>query len=330
MTTDHTEVTSSMRKVGRRSLLAVAASAPLAGLWPAASTAAPPRRPAGFATFEWLGTAGWRVRTPTTTLLIDPYLSRFDTGLAAGRFDASTRLVVDADAIDAALGGAGSEDGAVDAVLVTHTHWDHFADVPHIAATRGAMVYTTLSGYHLSQSLDLPASQVAVVRGGEELHVGDAVVRVVRSLHSRSGNGGLLFPGIRAEVPERPGTIADLPEGDTLGFVIRSPEGGGVLVLGASDYDDEALRGLDVDTVMVPVPSTDVTARYAERLVHALDMPRTVVLTHWDDFEHPLVNPPRADDRTRARMRTLSAEIRQHSPRTQVLTPTYLTPMGLL
>lgn len=333
MTTDRAAVArSASRGMGRRSLLAISGGVALGGLVtrPAAGTPASAGRPSGFATFEWLGTSGWRVRTPTTTLLLDPYLSRFDTGLAAGRFDASTPLTLDTVAIDAALGPPGSATGAVDAVLVTHTHWDHFADVPHIATTRGAMVFTTLSGYHLGQAMGLPASRAAVVKGGEELHVGDAVVRVIRSLHSRTGTGGLLFPGVRTQVPEPPGTIADMPEGDTLGFVIRSPQRRAVLLLGASDYDDQALRGLDVDTVALPVPSTDVTADYAGRLIRALDKPRTVVLVHWDDFDRALVNPPRADDRTRARIRALTAEIQRHSPRTEVLTPTYLNPMALL
>ena len=43
-----------------------------------------------------------------------------------------------------------------------------------------------------------------------------------------------------------------------------------------------------------------------------------------------LVKVARTDDRTRARMPAPAAEIRQHSPRTQMLTATYKTPMGLL
>lgn len=286
---------------------------------------------AGFATFEWLGNAGWRISTPRTTMLLDPYLSRFDTGLAAGAFKATTPITLDTAAIDSALGAPGKGRGSVDAILVTHTHWDHFADVPHIAMTRGATVYTSLSGYHLGQAMGLPASQLAVVKGSEELHVGDVVVRVVNSLHSRTGGGALLFPGVRTQVPEPPGTIADLPEGDTLGFVIRRSDGsGGVLLLGASDYDDQALRGLDVDTVALPVPSNDVTADYVGRLLRALELPRTVVLVHWDNFESPLRNPPRTDDTSRRRMRAMTAEIKRVSPRTRVLEPTYLTPMGLL
>jgi len=316
-------------QLGRRALLAAAGGIALAGAslnagagdaWAAPARGQRARTPGAFAGFEWLGNAGWRVTTPRSTILVDPYLSRFDTGLAAGTFNAATALSVDRAAIDAALGT-----GTVTAVLVTHTHWDHFADVPYIATTRGATVYTTLTGYQLGQSMGLAAAQIAVVKGGEEMHVGDAVVRVVRSLHSRTGSGGLLFPGVHSSVPTSPATIADLPEGDTLGFVIRRPTGGGgTLLLGASDFDDQALVGLGVDAVALPVPSNDVTADYAARLMRALDNPRTVVFVHWDDFESPLLNPPRATNATRSRMAALAAEIARISPRSRIVVPSYL------
>jgi L-ascorbate metabolism protein UlaG (beta-lactamase superfamily) len=307
---------------GTRALAADAAPVATAETRPATA-------PTGFASFAWLGTSGWKIRTPATTVLLDPYVTRFDTGLAAGKFAATTRLRVDAAALDSALGKAGSADGAVDSILVTHTHWDHFADVPHLARTRGAMVFTTLTGYHLALAMGVPLGQLAVVRGGEEMHLGDLVVRVVPSLHSRTATGALLFPGVHTQKPARPRTIADLPEGDTLSYLLRSPQGRSVLLLGGSDYDDQALRGLRVDTVALPVPSTDVTAGYAERLLTVLD-PEQVVLVHWDDFETPLANPPRNSDTTRTRMRDLTEQIRRISPRTRVVVPEYGTPLDLL
>ncbi|WP_242504598.1 MBL fold metallo-hydrolase [Promicromonospora panici] len=297
----------------------------------AAPTATSPTpAPTGFATFAWLGTSGWKIRTPTTTVLLDPYVTRFDTGLAAGKFAATTRLRVDAAALDAALGAPGTPEGAVDSILVTHTHWDHFADVPHLARTRGATVFTTLTGYHLALALGVAQKQLAVVSGGEEMHLGDLVLRVVPSLHSRTATGALLFPGVRTQVPARPRTIADLPEGDTLSYLLRSPGGRSVLLLGGSDYDDRALQGLRVDTVALPVPSTDVTADYAGRLLGALGNPGQVVLVHWDDFESPLANPPRAGETTRVRMAALTEQIGRISPGTRVVLPEYGTPLDLL
>lgn len=306
---------------------APAGTAPAAAAGPAAGrrTAAP-----GYASFTWLGTSGWKIRTPHSTVLVDPYVTRFDTGMAAGAFDAGTPLRVDAAALDRALGPAASPEGAVDAILVTHTHWDHFADVPHLAGTRGGMVFTTLTGYHLALAMGVPRDRLAVVRGGEEMHLGDLVLRVVPSLHSRTATGALLFPGVHTQVPDRPRTIADLPEGDTLSYLLRSPQGRSALLLGGSDYDDQALRGLAVDTVALPVPSTDVTADYAGRLLRALDGVTQVVLVHWDDFETPLADPPRATDATRDRMRELTRQIRQVVPRARVVVPDYGTPLPLL
>ncbi|MEV0895036.1 MBL fold metallo-hydrolase [Promicromonospora sp. NPDC050262] len=343
-----TTPTTSNRGLSRRTLMTGAGTAALGVLGGLAGTAVPgaarasgagtaaavvpgtTAAPAGFATFAWLGTSGWRIRTPATTVLLDPYVTRFDTGLAAGTFRATTRLRVDAAALDAALGAAGTKEGAVDSVLVTHTHWDHFADVPHLARTRGATVLTTLTGYHLALAMGVPREQLAVVRGGEEMHLGDLVLRVVPSLHSRTASGGLLFPGVHTRVPARPRTIADLPEGDTLSYLLRSPQGRSVLLLGGSDYDDRALHGLRVDTVALPVPSTDVTADYAGRLLAALDGVEQVVLVHWDDFESPLTNPPRADERTRGRMLDLTERIGRLSPGTRVVVPEYGTPLDLL
>lgn len=342
-----TNPTTSKRALSRRTLMTGAGTAALGVLGgvtgaralgpgaPAAqASAATPARQApaaaGFASFAWLGTSGWRIRTPTTTVLLDPYVTRFDTGLAAGKFSATTRLRVDPAALDAALGAPGTPEGAVDSILVTHTHWDHFSDVPHLARTRGPMVFTTLTGYHLALAMGVPQKQLAVVRGGEEMHLGDLIMRVVPALHSRTASGALLFPGLHTTVPTRPRTIADLPEGDTLSYLLRSPQGRSVLLLGGSDYDDRALRGLRIDTVALPVPSTDVTADYAVRLLAALDNPGQVVLVHWDDFESPLSNPPKASQSTRDRMVRLTEQIRRLSPGTEVVVPEYRTPLLLL
>ncbi|MFE6968616.1 MBL fold metallo-hydrolase [Isoptericola sp. NPDC057653] len=322
------------RPVRRRTLLAAAGTAAagaLAGTPPALATLrAPDAGATGFASFRWLGVAGWQIRTPGAHLLVDPYLTRFDTGLARGRFTPTTGLTVDPTAVDAALGPADGA-GRVTATLVTHTHWDHFGDVPHIAGTRGGTVFTTLTGYHLAQSLGVAASQVAVLKGGEEIVLGDLVVRAIRSLHSRSGNGGVLFPGVRHTVPPAPATVADLPEGDTLAYLLRAPSGRSVLLLGASDFDDVSLRGLRPDAVAVPVPANDVTSEYAARLMDVLGGPRLVVPVHWDHFEAPPTDPPTVqDEKTAGQLRATVSAIRRASPRTRVVVPDYRTPLELL
>src|SRR5919197_1420207 len=206
--------------VNRRRFLRTAAAATVgtagvaaAGLAPAlAETSAPgpaakPRREAGTAQFRWLGTSGWRIDVAGQTVLIDPYLSRYPVGLAAGKFNPATPLTVDEAAVEEHTGGA-------DHVFVTHTHWDHFNDVPHVAST-GARVYGTLTTYHVGLSYGVPSSQLSVVKGGEMLDFGGYRVEVIASLHSRNGGDGMTFPRGRGATPDRPAPIAHPPQGDT-------------------------------------------------------------------------------------------------------------------
>ena len=315
----------------RRRLVTGAAALTLgssaAGL-PASAHAAPTpsrrgRPPRRGGTFRWLGTAGWQVRTPDHELLVDPYLSRYPTGLAAGSFDPQTPLRTDAAAIDRGVGEPGT-------ILVTHTHWDHLNDVPYLARRHGARVVGTMTTYYTALAMDVPERQLLPVKGGEVLVLDDLVVRVVSSLHSRTGSGSLLFPGTRGAVPPPPRVISDLPEGDTLSFVVNRPGGPHVYVSGASDVDEQALSGVEADVAIFAVPSNDTTWEYVPRLLEALGRPRVVIPVHWDDFESPPTHPPTASDASRERLDATIRQVRRASPRSRVIVPDYAKELALL
>lgn len=296
---------------------AVAGTAVAAGLT-AASPAVAAARSAS-AALRWFGTAGWRIDVGPHTVLVDPYLSRYPTGLFAGAFNPATPLTVDAAAIAGRI-------GRPETVLVTHTHWDHFNDVPHIATTTGARVFGTLTAYHLALAGGVPAAQLSPVKGGEVLDFGDYTVEVVSSLHSRNAAYSLAFPGVRVTQPPPPRTIADLPEGDTLAYQLAVKNGPKVFFMGGSDFVARNLTGLDPDVAMVALQSTTATADYVPRLMEALSHPRIVVPVHWDNFETPLANPPSVAAGDKDRLDALVAAVRRASPRSQVVVPAYDTP----
>ncbi|WP_173084891.1 MBL fold metallo-hydrolase [Phytohabitans rumicis] len=316
-------------RLGRRRFLGTAAGAAVASVAAAATIPSPvsaapaaarhrePGEPA--ATFRWLGTAGWRIDIGAKTILVDPYLTRFNTGLFSGAFNPATSLTVDATRI-------ADHPGNPQTILVTHTHWDHYNDVPHIAKQSGARVFGTLTAYHLGLAYALPTSQLSPVKGGEVLDFGDYTVEVVASLHSRNGSYSLAFPGVRPAAPPRPATIADLPEGDTLAFQVTPRGGPSVFFMGASDFVERDLAGLAPDVAMIAVPNTDATHEYVPRLLAALDRPATVVPVHWDNFETALTNPPSVTTNDQARLDKFLAAVRDFAPRTQILLPQYLTP----
>ncbi|MDG4802641.1 MBL fold metallo-hydrolase [Micromonospora sp. WMMD980] len=284
----------------------------------ATTTAAPAGRKPGAVSFRWWGTAGWRIDIGDRTVLVDPYLSRYDTGLFTGGFRPDTPLTVATDVVDRLADRAEN-------ILVTHTHWDHYNDVPHIAARTGARVLGTLTAYHLGLAYGLPAGQLAPVKGGEVLDFDGYTVEVVGSLHSRNAGWSMAFPGVRVSPPPRPERISDLPEGDTLAYQVRVDGGPSVFFMGASDLDERKLTGLAPDVAMIASAATTAVADYVPRLMAALGHPKVVVPVHWDNFETPLVNPPTVAATDRARLDALIAEVRRVSPRSRVLVPDYHT-----
>jgi len=283
-------------------------------------TAAPARtaRRKGAVSFRWWGTAGWRVDIGDRTVLVDPFLSRIDTGLFTGPFRTDTALTVRTDVIDPRVDRATT-------VLVTHTHWDHFMDVPYIAKRTGARVFGTLTAYHLGLAYGVPSTQLSAVKGGEVLDFGDHSVEVVGSLHSRNPSYSVAFPGVRVSPPPQPATIADLPEGDTLGYLLRVDGGPSVYFTGASDVAERNLTGLAPDVAMVAMQNATTTGDYLPRLLAGLDYPKVVVPVHYDNFETELRNPPPVAPTDRTRLNEMIAAIRRISPRSRVLVPEYET-----
>lgn len=298
--------------------LAGAAPAHAAPPTAAPVAAVPAGRRRGPVSFRWWGTSAWRIDIGDRTVLVDPFLSRIDTGLFKGAFDQATELKVRADVVDSLVDRA-------ETVLVTHTHWDHYMDTPHIVGRTGARVIGTLTAYHLGLAYGLPSGRLSPVRGGEVLDFGAYTVEVVSSLHSRNASYSMAFPGVRVSPPPKPATIADLPEGDTLAYLLRVSDGPSVFFMGASDFAERNLTGLAPDVAMVALPSSTATADYAERLLDALDRPKVVVPVHFDNFETELRNPVPVAPSDRERLDALVAAVRRVSPRSRVIVPEYHT-----
>src|SRR5690349_13858958 len=97
------------RGLDRRTVLRGATLGAAAPLIPAASAAAATatagrdrggERAARSVSFRWLGTAGWRIDVGGRTVLFDPYLTRFRTGLFDDGLDPKTELTTDPTVVD--------------------------------------------------------------------------------------------------------------------------------------------------------------------------------------------------------------------------------------
>ena len=159
--------------------LGLALLATLALAAPSAA-ARPPRHPArpGKITVTWLGHAAFLVASPGgTQLLLDPFL-RQDPATPDSLKDTSRYHPA--------------------AILVTHSHSDHTADVKAIALASGAKV---VGAFDWVQTLGLPDSQLVGVNVGGAVKVGDVTIHAVPAMHG------------------------SVPDGRPLGFVIEFKDG---------------------------------------------------------------------------------------------------------
>lgn len=284
----------SSTEIRRRGLLAgsIAAAAATVGLLgsgrsqPPRAAVTPTGSPASDVQLRWLGNNSWEIRFGAVVVLIDPWLTRFKTGTyQPGGADPNTPIVSMPERIDPYVEKA-------DLILLTHGHYDHISDIPYIAHRTGATVLGNETHLNLLRSMGAPEEQLCCVTGGEYIQYDGFTVRVLRSLHSFSGvRRKVAFAGTHtAAIPQPPQVISDLVEGGTLSYEIDVANRFQMINFGSSNFLENELTKIQADLVFVQ-PGSETIPRYLSRLLSALDYPRYVVPTHWDDFDLPLDQP---------------------------------------
>lgn len=226
-------------------------------------------------TLEWLGTAGFRITCEGSTLLIDPYFSRY------GLLDTVSRRPLHAIAplIE-------RHAGACDAVLVGHTHFDHAIDVAAIARATGAKVYGSASLLRLMGLHGLHERGVEVV-SGRVYGVGPFEITFIDSVHSK------LALGLRVPFD---GELSCDQLDDLRGSAYRCGRVYGIHVSvagvtfyhqGSADLLDDEIVHRDVDFLLAGIAGRGFARNFTARILRRLS-PRVVVPHHFDDFFRPL------------------------------------------
>jgi L-ascorbate metabolism protein UlaG (beta-lactamase superfamily) len=284
-------------------------------------------------TLKYLGTAGWEISDGTTVILIDPYLSRIngpappgggsghaiagDTRPAYGWGDVASPDVA---AIDSHIQRA-------DFVLVTHTHYDHILDVPHIALKTGATVVGTESTRNVLRAYGVADEHLITVRGGEDYQFGSFSLKVIPSIHSPLDHKHYFSSAIAPAGLKAPLTLEQIhPEGGTLAYLIRF-HGHQILAFGGMNYIEREIAGLEPDVALVGAAgSRKEIYDYSGRLMRALHYPAIVLPTHWDNFLAPYSasQQPALDA-----LKLFLQEIAAASPKTRVIVPKYFEAIPL-
>ncbi|MBX3313403.1 MAG: MBL fold metallo-hydrolase [Actinobacteria bacterium] len=227
---------------------------------------------------RWLGVAGFALSSEGTTLLIDPYVTRRPVGdLLRRRVWSSDPVLLDRHVPRA------------DAILLGHTHFDHALDAPAIAARDGATVYggrsaATLMGLHGL------AGQAVEVEAHRPFEIGPFTITFVPSVHSKLVLGLKVPNGGEITCEHLDGLTGQAYCcGQVWGIQIEVA-GATIYHQGSADLLDDEIGRREVDVFLCGIAGRQVTDDYLGRILPRL-APRTVVITHHDDFFRPLDDP---------------------------------------
>ena len=276
----------------------------------------------------YLGTAGWRISDGNVVVLVDPYISRLKYGNGGHSDDDRPHFAredlawSDTTLIDSLITEA-------DFILCTHSHFDHLADVPHIARKTGAKVIGHETANTILRAYGVPDEQLYTVRGGEDYQFEDFSVRVVPSLHSAL-NDKLYYDSRRYDETsnlEAPLRINQFIEGGTLNFLARFDRHT-VLAMGGMNFIEREFEGLEPDILLAGINGSRLGLYdYDRRLLSATGSPPVVLPTHWDNFRYPYGFSQQAN--IERNILPFIEAARTISPGTTVITPVHLEPIKI-
>lgn len=265
--------------------------------------------------FKWFGTDGWEITFGNKTILFDPWFSRFDTGLFAGKFNPNTPIQLEEALIDQHITKA-------DQILIGHGHWDHMADIPYIAKKTGAMVMGSETHANVLRASGVSEGQIVQVKGGEFMQFDGYTIEVFPGLHSMGPTKKYAVPGHLFHVPAVPIIVRDMPEGDSLIYVITIGGKFSIFLMSTANFIERAITGLKPDVALVATIFANQIHNYTPRLLKALSYPKVILPTHWDNFEKPYSEPPqdtRAVFGDSGNLDLWVKETRQVSPKSKVV-----------
>jgi L-ascorbate metabolism protein UlaG (beta-lactamase superfamily) len=228
----------------------------------------------------YLGVNGFQFETNGHALLVDPYFTRIELLSAA----LNQSIQSDPSRVSEGLKHVRPR---VDAILITHAHFDHLLDAPEIIRrTRGKLVAGP-TAVQLVESLGISPNKCEIVKPGSARKIGPWSIHVLAAQHDR------LFGKVpfnkcsptRHETLKPPVKVSDWCVGEPLAFVIEAAgkriyiDSGGV----PGAPPDPWIKSVDLAILGVALP--DSRNRYAEAVKRM--RPRYILPSHQDDMFAP-------------------------------------------
>jgi L-ascorbate metabolism protein UlaG (beta-lactamase superfamily) len=224
----------------------------------------------------YLGTNGFEFRSGTHALLVDPYFSR----ISLSRIAFGLSIQPDSPRIDDGLKNLSPN---IDAVLVTHGHFDHLLDVPVIMKKDKARLIASSVAVELAERAGAPAARCDVVTAGDVRRIGPWKIRALPARHDRLF-GKIPFDRHQTHDSGPPKRAGDWICGEPLAFLIEID--GQRIYIDSGGTPAQLPPNEHVDLAILGVALPDSRARFSAA-VQGLHT-RYVFPSHQDNFFRPL------------------------------------------
>jgi len=236
----------------------------------------------GALTATWFGVTAVLLSDGAHALFIDPFFTRPEGFFNLVR---NREIAPDEALIASWLRRAGVT--KLDAVLVSHSHYDHAMDAGVVARLTGARLLGSASTANIGRGAGLPEAQLQVVASGDAVELGSFRVTFVESKHAGATGGAPTGDIVGPLAP--PARYLDYRQGGTYSILVEHAQGR-VLHHGSAGFVPGVLKLRRADVVFLGIALLPDLPTYLAEVVDAVGA-RRIVPVHWDDFTRSLDRP---------------------------------------